>query len=281
MVTLLEILRKTTDFFANKGIDNPRLNAEQILAFGLKCKRLDLYLEFDRVLKEVELERLRELVRRRGTREPLQYIIGEVPFLNLRLKVNKNVLIPRPETEELASRLLTRLNRDKPRSVIDLGTGTGSIALALAQELPDSEVLGVDISEVAIGLAQQNARLNKLEKKARFMVSDWFSKVEGTFDCIVANPPYLTEKEWSEAEPEVKEFEPKSALVGGIDGMKDLYHILEMSLKFLKRGGLLALETGDQQHPQLKEIGKVLGYSEVESIKDLANRDRFLMMTSA
>jgi len=277
MATLLEVIRKTTHFFASKGIDNPRLNAEQILAFGLKRKRLDLYLEFDKVLEELELERLRDLVRRRGVREPLQYITGEAPFLDLKLKVSRNVLIPRPETEELASRVLTKLDKGHSYAIIDLGTGTGSIALALAQGLPESKVMGVDISEAAVTLAQENAHLNKLEKKVQFIISDWFSRIEGAFDCIVANPPYLTEKEWLEAEPEVKGFEPKSALVGGAEGTKDLYHILETSLKFLKKGGLLALETGIDQHAKLKEKAEILGYREIESIKDLAQRDRFLM----
>lgn len=277
MATLLEVLKKTTDFFASKGIDNPRLSAEQILAFGLKCNRLDLYLEFSKVLKELELERLRVLVRRRGAREPLQYIIEEVPFLNLKLKVSRNVLIPRPETEELASRLLSKLDKEQAHTIIDLGTGTGSIALALAQGLPQAEVMGVDISEAAVEVAQHNARLNELEKRVRFIISDWFSNIEGAFDCIVANPPYLTEKEWLEAEPEVKEFEPKSALVGGAEGTRNLYHILETSLKFLKKGGILALETGIDQHAELKEKAKALGYSDIESIKDLAKRDRFLM----
>lgn len=281
MATLLEVLKKTTDFLAAKGIENPKLNAEQLLAFGLKRKRLDLYLAFDKVLKESDLVILRELVKRRSHREPLQYIIGEVPFLDLKLKVKQPVLIPRPETEELVSLLLTKLDKKRPYKILDLGTGSGAIALGMAQGLPEASITGVDISPEAVELAKQNARLNKLEAKAQFIISDWFSNLEGTFDCIVANPPYLTEEEWTEAQPEVREFESKQALVSGADGMNDFYYLLETALKFLRKPGLLAFETGIDQHAKLKEKAVQLGYIDIESIKDLSGRDRFLLLKLA
>lgn len=275
MATVLEVLNKTKDFFEKKGIEKPRLNAEWILAKGLACKRLDLYLRFEEVLNEEVLAILREMVKRRGNREPLQYILGEMPFMDLTLKVDKRALIPRPETEELVGKILGFSKTVTLKKILDLGTGTGALALALAYYCKDLTVVAIDKSEEALALAKENAIKNKLQERIIFLQSDWFSQVEGKFDWIVSNPPYLTEEEWLAAAPEVREFEPKEALVAADQGLEDLKTILSQSHHYLNPGGGVIFETGIAQHEALEKMAKNLGYSNIQSWKDLSGRERF------
>lgn len=277
MPNVLEVLNKTKDFFEKKGIEKPRLNAEWILAKGLACKRLDLYLRFEEAINESTLEALRELVRRRGSHEPLQYILGEMPFMDLTLKIDKRALIPRPETEEFVERLLKLWEDNKPKKLLDLGTGSGALALALAYYCKDSEVVAVDKSEEALALARENAIKSGLDSRVSFLHSDWCSQVERKFDWIISNPPYLTEQEWEGAQAEVREFEPKQALVAANKGLEDLEKILEQARDHLNPGGGVAFETGIAHHEALEKIAKDLDYTKVESWKDLSGRDRYFI----
>ncbi len=277
MLTILEILRKTTDFFSKKGIPNPRLEAEWIIAHGLGVDRLNLYLQFDRVLTEPEVQKLRAMTVRRGNREPLQYIIGEVDFCDIRLKVDKRALIPRPETEELVTLLTEKELANAPKRILDLGCGTGAIAIALAKNFPDAEVVAIDASPDSLALAKENAALNGLEKRVSFVLSDWFQEVSGLFDCIVSNPPYLTENEWRTAQPEVKDFEPYSALVANQEGLADLANILRRAPAYLTEGGLLIMETGIAHHAELLQLAKTIGYTDTKSLKDDQQRARFFL----
>ncbi len=332
MLTLLEIIKKTTEFLGSKGIENPRLNAELMIGHALGLKRMQLYMQFERMLPEEELEKIRPLVRRRAAREPLQYVIGETEWGGLKLKVDRRALIPRPETELLVEILLEKINaasgghaaylgpdlgradpvtpqspaaevssdavlqsptgstkvepytavQAKPRRVLDLGTGTGAIALALAKAWPEAVVVGVDRSAEALALAKENAAANGLSERVRWVESDWFTGLVGEglaekFDVVVSNPPYLTAQEVTEAEPEVKNFEPVSALVAEDAGMKDLKTIIAGVGERLSAGGWLALETGIAQHAELARVCAAAGLGEVESRKDLAGRDRFIL----
>ena len=279
MQTVLDILKKTTGFFEGKGIDNARLNAELLLAKGLNCKRLDLYLRFNQHVVESQLQVLHDLVKRRGKLEPLQYIVGAVDFFDLTLKVDKRALIPRPETEELVARLVESWGANPPKRLLDLGTGSGAIALSLANKCTDIQVLAVDKSADALEVAQENAKLCNLEDRVTFIKSDWFEAVEGDFDFIISNPPYLTEEEWNTAQPEVKKAEPYSALVAEDAGMSDIKHILEESKKYMSTGSSLVLETGIAQHDQLAVFAESLGYSTIASWQDLSDRDRFFVVT--
>lgn len=278
MPSVLEVLNKTKDFFEKKGIEKPRLNAEWILAKGLACKRLDLYLRFEESINESTLEALRDLVRRRGGHEPLQYILGEMPFMELTLKIDKRALIPRPETEEFVERLLKLWGDTKPKRILDLGTGSGALALALGYYCKDSEVVAVDKSEEALALAKENAIKCGLEDRVNFLHSDWCSQVEGKFDWIVSNPPYLTEEEWESAQVEVREFEPKQALVAANKGLEDLEKILKQVRNHLNPGGGVAFETGIAHHEALVHIARNLGYTKMESWKDLSGRDRYFIV---
>lgn len=280
MSTILEILNKTKDFFEKKGIEKPRLNAEWIIAKGLGCSRLDLFLRFEEKVPEAQLAVLRELVRRRGSREPLQYVLGEMPFLDLNLKIDKRALIPRPETEDFVDRLVKYWGKlgIRPKKVLDLGTGSGAIALGLAYYCKDMEVVGVDKSEGALSLAKENAGYCGLADRVSFLESDWFSNVDGTFDWIVANPPYLTESEWRLAQPEVKDFEARSALVAENEGIADLEKILVEGMGYLNQNGGIALETGIAHHSALEEIAKRVGYGKWESWDDLLGRNRYFLV---
>lgn len=278
MLTVLEIIKRTTEFFTKRGVESARLNAELLIGHALGLKRMQLYLQFERPLTEAELEKIRPLVKRRGNREPLQYIIGETEFCGLKLKVDRRALIPRPETEYLVELLAEKLSAP-PATILDLGTGSGALALALAAKYPESTVTAVDKSADALALARENAEALKLIERVRLLSSDWFSALASgeRFQLIIANPPYLTDAEVKEATPEVKEHEPISALLAAADGRADLEHIIAHARSFLMEGGLLACETGIAQHGHLLECAKRRGYARTESLRDLTDRDRYLL----
>ncbi|GHC13228.1 peptide chain release factor N(5)-glutamine methyltransferase [Cerasicoccus arenae] len=275
MQTVLEILQKTTTYFEQKGVPEARLQAQRLMGHVLECGRLELYLQFERPMTSEALDKLRPLVARRAKREPLQHILGDTDFLELTLKCDARALIPRPETEELAE-LLTIHFAPPPPAVLDLGTGTGALALGLASVWPDSTITAVDASPDALLLAQENAALNNLSGRVTFLESDWFLAVEGQrFDLIVSNPPYLTEEEMTTAAPEVTDFEPTRALVSGPDGLNDLRKIIAEAPGFLTSGGLLALETGIAQHATLTTLAAEAGFRKSEAKRDISGRPRF------
>ena len=279
MPPLLEILRKTTDFFRAKGIESARLDAEVLVAHALGLKRMDLYLQFERLLTDAELDALRPLVKRRGQREPLQHILGETDFFDLKLKTDRRGLIPRPETELLLE-LVTKNFDAAPARLLDLGTGTGAIALALAKFWPEANVVAVDRSAEALALARENAQKLSLADRVEFRESDWFAALAGAapFQLIVSNPPYLSAAEVAVAEPEVREHDPRGALVAERDGRADLETIIRLAPPFLAAGGLLALETGIAQHAELTAFAAPFGYTAIESRRDLTDRERFLLL---
>jgi release factor glutamine methyltransferase len=274
---LLEILRKTADFFSRAGIEQPRLDAELLLADTLGCKRLELYLRHEQPLFEEHLAPLRDKVKRRARREPLQYILGCVDFHGVQLKVDNRVLIPRPETEHLVELLIERAAQEKPQRILDLGTGSGAIALALAKALPECQVVAVDQSADALEVARANAVANQLQGRVEWHCGSWFEPLpEATkFDWIVSNPPYLTESEWQDAAPEVREHEPYTALVADAEGSADLLWILQQSPRFLQPEGSVFLETGIAQHPQLTEHARQIGFKSMQSLRDYHQHPRF------
>ena len=279
MNSLLDLLKKSTEFLAKKGIDNARLQSELIFAGTLRCRRLDLYLQFERPLTQEQVDTLRERILRRSRREPVQYIVGDTDFRNLTLKCDPRALIPRPETEELVGFVLEKLAALRPEGtlarVLDLGTGTGAIALAVATERPHTQVVAVDKSEGALALARENAAFVGAPAETEFIRSDWFENVTGTFDVIISNPPYLTQAEWECAQAEVRDHEPLSALVADNAGLADLEKILREARKHLAPDGFVAFETGIAQHEDLREIALACGFAETESLNDLSDRPRF------
>ena len=275
MQNLLDTLKKATEFLNRKGLERPRHEAEHLFAAGLGVKRLDLYLQFERLLNDAEVEKLRAMTVRRGNREPLQHITGLVEFRHLILKSDKRALIPRPETEELIDLALELFPAEQEVRVLDLGTGSGAIALAIAAERPQWKVEALDKSADALSLARENTLKCQLEGRIHFVQSDWFTAVTDLYDLIISNPPYLTESEVATAESEVKDYDPHSALVAKENGLADLKIILSQAPKFLNKGGWVICETGIEQHPALGEISKQNGYKEYAGVNDLSGRPRF------
>lgn len=278
MLTVLEIIKRTTDFFEKRGVESARLNAELLLGHALALKRMQLYLQFERPLTEAELEKIRPLVKRRGNREPLQYILGETEFSGLKLKVDRRALIPRPETEFLIE-LVTKQLAVAPASLLDLGTGSGAIALALAKIYPEAAVTAVDKSADALALARENAEACGLTARVRFVLADWYSGLtaDEQFPLIVANPPYLSDEETRAAQPEVKDFEPVMALSAGPNGEAALEQIISGARPHLAAGGLLACETGIAPHEPLLKLAAGAGFTRAESRCDLTGRNRYLL----
>ena len=275
MLTIREIQVKTIAFFTEKGVPNPKLDTDLLIAEVLGLKRLDLYLDNDRPLTELQLNQLRSLVKRRANREPLQYILGYSEFCGIRLKVTPVTLIPRQETEELVEHLRNRIVTE-PGTILDLGTGCGALAIALAKLYPRARVTATDQCPEAIVLAQENAAKFIPENSIQFKKGSWFNCVDkgSRFDLIVSNPPYLSDDEMQSAEPEVAEHEPRHALVGGEDGLSDIRQILAQAPNYLSPDGLLALETGIEQEAGLKELAENAGL-ESEGGADMSGRPRF------
>jgi release factor glutamine methyltransferase len=278
MLSVLEVLKKTSEFFAAKGIESPRLNAELLVGHALALPRMRLYLEFERPVSDPELAAIRELVRRRGRREPLQYVLGAAEFGGLRLKSDSRALIPRPETEFLVETVRAR-GPAAPARILDLGTGSGAIALALAAAFPLARVTAVDTSPEALELAAENAAATGLAGRVEFVRSSWFAALapDAIFDLIAANPPYLSAVEVEAAAPEVRDFEPRGALEAPADGFADLAAIIAGGPAHLADGGLLALETGTGHHARAAAAAQAAGFRRSESLPDLAGRDRVFL----
>lgn len=279
--TIRGTLRLVSERLTRYGIENGKGEAEWILSQVLGVRRLDLYL-MDRPLSTEERRRIATILNRRTDREPLQYILGSVDFCGLKLFVNGDVLIPRPETEELVELIGLRVGRRKGFSsslrILDLGTGSGAIVLALGKMFPAASLFAVDISPAALAVARRNYKCNGLKSPIRFLQSNWFDNVEGIFDLIVANPPYLTEMEWRNAQPEVREYEPRLALTPGGDGLADLKSIISSALTYLDRAGDLVLEIGSPQAKDLLEFSRSSGFCSGQVLKDSLRRDRFLFL---
>ena len=275
MLTIREIKMRTEAFFREKGVPNAKLDTDILIAHSLGIKRLDIYLDLDRPLNEAQLTILRPLVKRRASREPLQYIIGKTEFYGITLKVDPRALIPRHETEELIELIVERLETP-PARILDLGTGSGAIALALASKYSDAEVTATDQSDEAITLAKENALALNLSSRVTFIKGNWFEPLDegARFDLIVSNPPYLTEVEMQTAEPEVIDHEPHNALASGQEGLDDLGLLFKSVPRHLAEGGLLALETGIGQADAIKAMAlKVSLYG--HSAEDLRKCPRF------
>jgi release factor glutamine methyltransferase len=274
-MTVLDILQSTTAYFKKRGIENPRLNAEHLLAHSLGRKRLDVYLEFERDLAEPELAPLRELVRRRGQNEPLQHLLGTVEFCGNIFLCDKRALVPRPETEELVGFLDPEIRgRKSDVRIIDVGTGSGVIALSLATKFPEAEIIATDISDDALLLARENAvRLGVA--RVQSLKSDLFQNVDGTFDLIVANLPYISRHDRDQLTPEVLR-DPEVALFAGEKGDEIIRRLIVAAPAHLSPKGLLALEIGLGQEPALIDLLRDKNYGDIAPKNDYSGRTRFL-----
>jgi release factor glutamine methyltransferase len=284
-VTVLETIQRSTSFLARKGVDSPRLQVELLLAHALGVPRLKLYLNFEQPLSAAHLETVRELVRRRGQREPLQHILGSTSFCGWEIKVNPHVLVPRPETEMLAERAWQFLSTFKPPAgaALDFGTGSGCLAIALAAQCPGAQVHATDISEDALRVARENAARHNLSDKIQFHTGDGFAALPRglSFDLIVSNPPYIPSAEIEALAPEVRDHDPRLALDGGVDGLDFYRRLAAEAAIHLRSGGRLMLEAGDGQAEQIRRLF-VQHKWVVESVEaDYTARPRILTLRSA
>jgi release factor glutamine methyltransferase len=273
-MTVLEVLQSTTAYFKKRDIESPRLNAEHLLAHALQRKRIELYLEFERPLEEAELAPLRELVRRRGQGEPLQHLLGTVEFAGRIFLCDKRALVPRPETEQLVDLLKSQITDPKSK-ILDVGTGSGVIALTLAAQLPEAEVDAVDVSEEALALARENAARLELLDRVRFAKSDLLTEVEGMFDLIVANLPYVASGERPALSREVLH-DPAVSLFAGERGDELVRELIHAAPARLRPGGMLALEVGIGQADDLAVLLAEKNYHDIAAIRDYCGVTRFL-----
>lgn len=282
-VTVLEVIQRSTDFLARKGVDSPRLQVELLLAHVLDLPRLQLYLNFERSLSPAELDALRRLIQRRGEREPLQHLVGSTSFCGLELQVTRDVLVPRPETEALAERawqFLGTVNAAAPE-VLDLGTGSGCLAIALAVKCPNSRIQAVDLSEAALEIARTNARRHGLLNRIAFHRGDAFAALPPglRFDLIVSNPPYIPSAEIASLMPEVRDHDPRLALDGGSDGRDFYRRFAAEAAGWLRPGGRMMLEFGDGEAPALRPIFESHNWIVECVAEDYSGEPRILAVT--
>ncbi len=270
--TLLKLLRWTTEFFAAKQIDNPRLDAELLLAHVLNLDRIGLYLNFERPLIAAELDLIRPLVKRRGQREPLQYLLGSTEFWSLEFEVTPAVLIPRADTETLVEEALNRAG--EAGQLLDVGTGSGAIAISLASELPNWQVSALDISAEALTVARRNAEKNAVAERLQFIHADLVELPRQQYDLIVSNPPYIAQAEWDSLMPEVRSFEPQTALLAGNDGLENYQKLTAQASTRLIPGGWLLVEIGYQQAQAVQQLFAQAGLQDIFVRDDYAGQPR-------
>jgi release factor glutamine methyltransferase len=275
--TIRRIIEWTTTYLQNHGSDAPRLEAEILLAHARNCPRINLYTHFDELLSDTERSTMRELVRRRAQSEPVAYLVGHREFFGLEFTVTPDVLIPRPDTETLVVALL-ELVKPYPRPrILDVGTGSGCIAIAAAANSPAAEVTAIDVSEAALGLAQSNAARHGVLDRLHFLAGDLFAPLpsQEMFHVIASNPPYVREDEWDTLPEEIRAFEPRRALLGGPDGLEIVRRLLAGAPAFLVEGGHLLVEISPEQADDVCALFCAEDrYREITVLKDLTGRSR-------
>jgi release factor glutamine methyltransferase len=278
MLTVLEAINLSTDYLNKKGIESSRLNAEMLLANILKCKRIDLYLSFDRPLNENEVTAYREFIRRRSGFEPLQYITGNVEFYGLKFNLNPKVLIPRQETEILVGTVINKFSDRENIKILDIGTGSGNIAISLAHSINNVKVFAIDSSEEALDVARNNAELNGVSDKIIFLNIDIKKNFEldEKFDCIVSNPPYISLNDYNLLSPELKNYEPSNALTDGGDGLSFFKTIIKSACYFLLENSSIYFEIAQGQYEDVKKILESSGFKNVGIVNDYQNIERVI-----
>jgi len=280
--TILRLINWTSQYFSENGIENPRLDAEVLLAHSLRTNRLRLYLNYDKPILKGELREYKKLIKRRIRREPLQYITGYQEFWSLNLKVTKGVLIPRPETEILVEEAIKTFPQnelfDKTINILELGTGSGAVAIALAKELQRGSIVATDISDIAIKTARENAKVHGLEKQITFLKGSLFEPVReriGTFNLVISNPPYIPIEDFRDIQPEVRDFEPRISLNGGKEGLKFYRQILSQIGRYLAKDGWVILELGKGQAEKVTRLIELTGeFNPTSIVKDFSGIER-------
>lgn len=282
---IIDIINWGSKYLKSKGIDEARLTIELMLCHVLKCRRIDLYIDFERPLTKAELEELRNILKRRLKREPLQYIIGKTEFMGFEFKISPDVLIPRPETEILVETAIKAIREEflseTVVKVLDIGTGSGNIAISIAGFLREKvQVLGIDLSDKAIQIAEENASLNNV-KNVQFIHFDFFdadfeNKFQNQFNVIVSNPPYISAEEFETLQEEIKNHEPRIALTDEADGLSFYRRLADVSRKIISNHGIILAEMAYNQAEKVKEVFKNAGYTEIKTFKDYLGFERVI-----
>jgi len=270
--TVLKILNKSIDQLKKYNIENPQLNAELIISHVLDMNKANLYLNSKDILDNEKSDIIEQFIIRRTKHEPLQYILGETEFYGCKIKVNPDVLIPRPETELLVEKLV----QENVNSILEIGTGSGAIAIALAKQMKNVQIEATDISEKALNTARQNGELNNVS--INFIQSDIFENIKNKYDIIVSNPPYISKKEYDNLAPEIKDYEPEISLLAKEEGLFYYKKIFENAKDYLTEKGKIYFEIGYNQAEKIKEIAKENGFDEINVFKDLNGFDRIVMI---
>lgn len=278
--TIIKILDWTKQYFADRGVENPRLDAEVLLCAVLQCERIKLYMDFERPLTGVELSQYKNYVARRGQHEPLAYILGEKEFMRNSFKVTSATLVPRPETELLVESLIKAargLKADGDVKILDIGTGSGAIIVSLLDYLPNAKGVGVDISVDALIVAEENSRRIGVRERAGFMQSDLFNRIpaDKKFDIIVSNPPYIPAADIAGLAKDVQK-EPRGALDGGADGLDFYRRIISEAMDHMTDEGILAFEVGINQAQVVAELCRKAGFKATAIRKDYADIERMV-----
>jgi|SRR5690554_4582427 len=274
--TIGELIKLSAGYLEEKGCSSARLDAELLLAHVLELDRLDLYLNFDKPLDNREVSEYRSLIGRRGQRIPVAYLTGVKEFYSLPFKVTPAVLIPRPETEFIIDKILELVEPDEPVKILEIGTGSGAIAIALACQDPNFSITATDISREALDIAKNNAANLEVCHQISFVEADLFTNVEGKFEIICSNPPYIPSDELSGLAPELFE-EPRLALDGGSDGLCFYNKILEQASSYLENPGFVVLEIGWNQAETVRKLGVQAGFQWIETVVDYGGNDRVVI----
>jgi release factor glutamine methyltransferase len=285
--TIQKLLSWVTEYFTGKSIDSPRLSAEWLLCYVLGLKRIELYTQFNKIVGQEQLSQLHELVKRAGAHEPIAYLTGKKEFYSLEFEITKDCLIPRPETELLVERAIEFLRtRNGEQFICDLCTGSGCIAVAIARNFANCRIVATDISDAALAVAEKNVAKHGLMNRIKLLQGDLFEPVisglgPAKFDLIVCNPPYVSEPEYQKLAPNVKDFEPKSALAAGNDGLDIIKKIIADAGQYLKPTGTLMLEIGNEQANAVRNLLETAGYfGDVKIEKDYSNLNRLAIAST-
>ena len=278
-MTVHDILNEATNYFEAVGIPSARLDAEVLLSFCIGCDRLEFYKNPDMTISETMLSAFRNLIARRSQWEPVAYITGRKEFWTFKLEVNSSVLIPRPDTEVIVEETINicRKTDFSEMRILDIGTGSGAIALALASEITGAKIVATDISPAAVNLAQKNATALGLKEKIDFRQGNLFEPVDDVFDIIVSNPPYIAAEEYKKLPAGVKDYEPREALWAGKSGLEFYEKLIYQAAGFLKKNGWLLLEIGAKQEAGVRKIMEAAGfYESIEMRRDYAGLPRVI-----
>ncbi len=269
-----EIINWAIDLLTGKDIENPKLDSEYIISHVLGMSRLELNLHQEDEVAGNDLSLIQSMISRRGKNEPLQYILGETNFYGLTLKVNEHVLIPRPETELLVEKIV----KENPEvdEILEIGTGSGAIAIALAANIKNAKIKAVDISNEALQIARENAAKNKVN--IHFCFSDVFENVTGKYDLIVSNPPYISNQEYQYLSREIREYEPSIALLADDNGLAVYKKILSSAKDYLTKKGKIYFEIGYSLSESIKKVAEENGFRNIETVKDLNDFDRMMVI---